>query len=222
MKIRSQPGQPQHSLGAGSSSHTAQSLFPQKLRPEAAKPQGPFEALDALARRCSEEESAQRDPVRWPLEKMPLGVFIEPFPEADFDFLPIMRQWEVASQGLIRFRPVLNAQDADIVFSWSGETVCGRDYEVGHANRTVQGRRIKEVAITLIREPLVDTHLSPSRRKQRIVATILHETGHALGLEHSDRQEDVMHHRGWQRTALSGNDARRIQDLYRLNAFLSG
>lgn len=209
-------------MGTGNAAHAERSLFPAKLPPEAVKPQGPFEALDALARRCSEEESAQRESVRWPLGKIPLGVFIEAAPDTDFDFLPIMRQWEAASQGMIRFCPVLSAHEADIVFVWSDETVCGRDYEVGHANRTVQGRRITRVVITLIREPLIDAHLSPSRRKERLVATILHETGHALGLEHSDRKEDVMHHRGWQRTVLSENDVRRIQLLYRSDAFLSG
>jgi predicted Zn-dependent protease len=152
---------------------------------------------------------------------MPLSVFIDPNPDMpglEQALFIAMRQWEVASLGLIRFKPPsllpADRDAADILVSWSNETTLGRDHEVGHAKRTVHGKRILHVDITLIAQPLIDGHLSADRRKARLMATILHETGHALGLEHSDQAADVMHYRGWQRPYLSDNDIHRIRTLY--------
>lgn len=214
MKI--QPGQPQPSALPGQTVPAQTS--PLKLPGTGKVSSGensPFEVLNALDRWRSEEEATQKDAVRWPLEKMPLAVYVEPTLEFSLDFLTIMRQWEAASEGLIRFRSVTDPDKANIVFSWSDETVVGRDYEVGHAKREVQGTRITHVKITLIRQPLIDGHLSPADRQKRLIATVLHETGHALGLEHSKSRSDVMHHRGWKITSLGSGDVKSLKSLYR-------
>lgn len=183
-------------------------------------PQSPIMALDALEQwRVHDEQTAQQR-VYWPLDKMPLTVRLMP-PEtgnagmSQAECMTVMRQWEAASQGLVRFQLVeLTAESPDILIEWRQETVLGRDFEVGHTKREVNGKHITHATITLIVNPLIDGHLSPQRQRQRLYATLLHETGHALGLEHSESKQDVMHHRGWQRPYLSQGDIQRIQHHY--------
>ncbi len=181
----------------------------------------PLDLLTTLNQWQAEANDDTRTAARWPRDKMPLQVHIETRPgkpELDKIILQAMRQWETASIGLIRFapaNPLSNRDtDADIIVTWRSDTVTGRDYETGHTDRKLQGQRITQAIITLIENPLIDAHLTPERQINRLYATILHETGHALGLEHSTDAKDVMHYRGWQRPYLSANDTRRIQVLY--------
>jgi predicted Zn-dependent protease len=219
MRIQPQIGQPQMHftpglIKPGDAGHS--STIPN------AKPTGnPLDALEQLVQWQASEE-VDRLEVRWALDRMPLSVFIDPHPRQEGleqALFLAMRQWEVASFGLIRFRPpcLLPAErsTADIIVSWSEQTTLGRDFEVGHTKRTVQGKQIVHAEVVLITEPVIDGHLNPTRQKARLMATILHETGHALGLEHSEQATDVMFHRGWQRPYLSENDTRRIRALYR-------
>ncbi len=182
----------------------------------------PLAALNALGAWRAESTQTTGQAVRWPLEQMPLSVW---FPASTDQSLPgpqvlfaALRQWEMGTDGLIRFRLMdahtESVEQAHIEFGWARETTKGRDYEVGHANREVQGSRIRRVSITLIQEPLIDGHLSLAQRQSRLLATVLHETGHALGLEHSESSQDVMFYRGWRREQLSHNDIRRIRELY--------
>lgn len=184
----------------------------------------PLTALNALEQWRVHEEDTQRHTCRWHSDKMPLRVIIEPCPHApeDIEFTKalwtIIKQWEAASQGLIRFAMMettpWTTNTADILITWSEQTTLGRNFEVGHTQRTVQGKQITQAVITLIQTPVIDGHLSPAKRTQRLYATVLHEVGHALGLEHSQDKRDVMYYRGWQRTLLSTGDIQRIQDLY--------
>jgi hypothetical protein len=185
----------------------------------------PLDALQALEQWRMQEEDTQRQPYRWDSYAMPLRICLEAPPGPLLPGMPsvpelwmTLKQWEAASQGLIRLTLVDDtpwaAKAADIVITWSEEITPGRDFEVGHTQRTVQGKHITHAVITLIIQPAIDKHLSPAKQAQRLHATILHEVGHALGLEHATDKRDVMHHRGWQRTVLSAGDIRRIQQLY--------
>lgn len=159
----------------------------------------------------------------WDAADMPLTVWIAPMgveaplmsPQAMFD---IVCEWQRASTDRVRF--TLLAPDADpataaIAIHWCDTPVMGREYEVGHAQRTVRANgRITRAVITLQRAPLIDQTLLPSQRLQRLHTTLLHETGHALGLEHSGCQDDVMHHRGWRNTRLSMGDQTQLAQRY--------
>jgi predicted Zn-dependent protease len=68
--------------------------------------------------------------------------------------------------------------------------------------------------ISLIENPVIDQHLSREQQVWRLRSTLLHELGHALGLEHSLCPEHVMYFRGWRNTYLSSGDALAIQKLY--------
>ncbi|WP_303674105.1 matrixin family metalloprotease [Vampirovibrio chlorellavorus] len=187
--------------------------------------QNPLAALNALGAWRGDSIQSPAKAVRWPLEQMPLSVWLPASPVSVNQGFPsppslfaALRQWETVTDGLIRFRLMdINtetAEQAHIAFGWAQETTKGRDYEVGHANREVQGSRIRRVTITLIQDPLIDGHLSIAQRQSRLLATVLHETGHALGLEHSENSQDVMFYRGWRREQLSHGDIRRIRELY--------
>ena len=73
---------------------------------------------------------------------------------------------------------------------------------------------IVSATITLIETPRIDAQLDAGQQQDRLLATLLHELGHALGLEHSPNPDDVMHHRGWRHTRLSENDRSRLRRLY--------
>jgi predicted Zn-dependent protease len=89
---------------------------------------------------------------------------------------------------------------------------------VGHTDRVIQGAWIQQCTITLMSQPRIDEHLNLLQRQQRLATTILHELGHALGLEHSENKQDVMYFRGWRHSVLSENDIHRIRELYRLKS----
>lgn len=183
----------------------------------------PLAALSALSAWRDGGNTESKASVRWPTAAMPLRVWVDDPPgcieTSSRWMIEVMRQWEVGSGGLIRFRALdsrlsANAELADIHIGWSKETTVGRDYEVGHARRDVANQRIRHVDITFIESPLIDAHLTALQRKNRLIATILHETGHALGLEHAEHPHDVMYYRGWQNTQLSVNDLSRLNKLY--------
>jgi hypothetical protein len=185
-------------------------------------------SLSQLEAWRTNEEAAGALTVRWALSDMPLQISIAPnptFPGLEAELMRAARQWEVASQGLIRFREAGLPQDqhenAHIRILWSNQTTLGRDYEVGHTLRTVQGKRITHAEIILIQVPLIDRHLNPAQQHQRLLTTMLHEMGHALGLEHSELKTDVMYYRGWQNAILSANDIQRLQALYAQGSMLA-
>jgi predicted Zn-dependent protease len=77
-----------------------------------------------------------------------------------------------------------------------------------------QRLEIKAVSITLIKFPRIDRALSPVQQQQRLAATVLHELGHALGLDHVQSAAAVMHYQGWQNTRLSDVDINALNRLY--------
>jgi hypothetical protein len=185
----------------------------------------PFAGIEAL--RLAEEARINKA-CRWHTDAMPLGLAIDPFPHPAFCGLHgtqltqlithVARCWEYASEGRVQIISAPLGEEA-IRIGWSETPLAHRPYEVGHTDRILGGERttynlITHATITLITQPLIDAHLDETRRLNRFKTTILHEVGHALGLEHSRNKYDVMHHRGWRNPGLTENDLRSIQALY--------
>ncbi|MEB3287321.1 MAG: matrixin family metalloprotease [Vampirovibrionales bacterium] len=187
-------------------------------------------------------DSGQSASVRWRANRMPLVVYMEPLPESssatytasDANALleEALKAWQNASItphlnpasagiGFRRlFQPPEDNSKPDILFRWVSETVLGRTYETGHARReletpvTSSSGFMTHVEITLVDCPVIDAHLSSQQRLLRLQATLLHEIGHALGLEHALAKTDVMYYQGWRNTILSPGDIAALQALY--------
>lgn len=176
----------------------------------------PLQALEEW--RAQDEERGQDTSVRWHPQKLKaLALYIEPPQHAAW--IPILiracREWESASGGLVQLVSTVRPQQADIHVTWSASTTEGRPFEVGHTRRSVQSaNRITHAAITLLIAPEIDRHLPMEEIEHRLYTTMLHELGHALGLEHSPHAKDIMHHQGWRNRQLSPNDSQRLQTLY--------
>jgi len=170
---------------------------------------------DAFERRYAPDEQNRAANIRWPKTAFPLTVFIAGTSAQQGTLWPWVQLWETHTAGRVAFQQALSSESADITIDWTDMATMGRDYEVGHANRTVNDNGwITQVAITLLRNPVIDQYLTPAQQQLRLKATILHEIGHALGLEHATSDKDVMHYRGWQNSDLSSNNIQRLIQLY--------
>ncbi len=187
-------------------------------RPQAS---GLMDAVQALEEwRSHEEEKKRGKGFRWhPQQSIALGVYIDPHLKTIHYPLihRALREWEACSGGHIKFIESVRPSEGMIRLEFSDEIVLGRTYEVGHTSRQIQSPHwIVGATITLIRSPEIDKHLLGRQLEQRVYATILHELGHALGLEHSEHPRDVMFHQGWRNTQLTLNDIQHLQSLYQL------
>ncbi len=188
-----------------------------------------------------QSQSTSTEKVRWAKEAFPLSLYVEGLtsdhPVADeFETLVLdsIAEWERASGQAIQIK-IADSQDrADIEILWSDTPIEGREHEVGHAKRTVNtdmvhsgysgygglsgSRHIEGVIthadITLITKPVIDGELTPAQQRRRLHATILHELGHALGLNHSPAPWDAMYYQGWRNTHLSNGDIMTLRGLY--------
>lgn len=176
---------------------------------------GTLQALQEWHAQQSDSEKALT--VRWhPTMAKDLRVYI-PATNNILDALlwKACMDWQRASVGLIGVQRTVRQSEANIIFEWVDAAAPGRDFEVGHTQRELHaGQWIKKATISLLTHPAIDAELTPDQIMARLRATALHEMGHALGLEHSQSDKDVMHHQGWRHSQLSDTDTHRLQTLY--------
>ncbi|MCA9806633.1 MAG: matrixin family metalloprotease [Cyanobacteria bacterium HKST-UBA06] len=181
-------------------------------------------SLEALQAWHDRSQPVDDNRVRWPENALAnLALFID-WPATMDEQTKVQWQrvinracadWQGAGLGRINLGISSLARQSDITLQWQTQTVEGRDYEVGHAKRRVStGGQITHVTITLIETPLIDATLSTADIERRQLATLLHELGHALGLEHSQHSHDVMFHQGWRNVVLSPGDLAALKQLY--------
>ena len=155
---------------------------------------------------------------KWDVSRFPLSISVEASPEAELSVQQVLEwlePWSRLSDGLVSFERHSHESEADIVIRWTTDTVSGRPYEVGHCrNHINEEGSIERSDITLVIAPAIDETLLAVDQQKRLQATLLHEVGHALGLDHTTAPADVMHHHGWKNTALTTNDIGQLRRLY--------
>jgi predicted Zn-dependent protease len=127
-----------------------------------------------------------------------------------------MDLWTQATQGRVTFQFCNSAEEADIVCNFTDEP---NGLEAASAlgltsHRTSGGRHIADIRLLTVSPSSTDT-----LPRSEFAAATLHEFGHALGLEHSNKVSDVMYRAVHAKPLvnLSDNDRDRVCKLYTYN-----
>ncbi|MEB3206972.1 MAG: matrixin family metalloprotease [Vampirovibrionales bacterium] len=160
--------------------------------------------------------------IHWDVARMPLKVYIasgakisgwQPGYKALVS--KALQAWQSASFSKLRFTQTPSPQQADIVITWVRQLA---HHRVGESPFEARGNVIIRSDVTVaLANPFNNTLMSESE----IYSTILHELGHALGIQgHSPYADDVMFAmvNSKQTGALTMRDKATLRALYKLEA----
>jgi hypothetical protein len=117
-------------------------------------------------------------------------------------------RWESTGMG-VRFRPISDSADADVVVRWIDHFDFDR---AGQTDLTWdRAGRVRKAAISLA----LRTNTGFAMPDEALLSVAVHETGHALGMPHSADSNDVMFP-ATRTGTLSERDRRTAEVLYQL------
>lgn len=140
---------------------------------------------------------------RWSPDRLPLRVYITDGgnvagyrPEFRKMIADAFNEWCKNSHGLLSWSQVNNANQADIVCTWTNSpTVQPGSVEAGQTRTLVQTNRdTGEGRIVSAQISILTQFMGKSFTNENMYKTCLHEVGHSLGLQgHSDVASDIMY-----------------------------
>jgi|GEM_PF-5211548 len=170
------------------------------------------------------EAKHQEFPAHWESPEKGLTVYLpsetfnerSPHRKAKRFLTEALAAWTAVSHGKVTLIQVdvLVPETPDIQFHWTNETNPQRQYEVGRTESLKKNSFITHSDIYLQRDPIIYGHLSPHEEEAQFLSTLLHELGHALGLEHTQHPHSVMYYRSLQNTRITPEDTAQLQRLY--------
>ena len=175
--------------------------------------------------------SASKDglPRRWPLEKLPIKVYVDSgagvagmrdsFARL---FLESLKEWTIASQGKIGFQLVPQPDLADITCSWTSDlSAAAGDGENGITDSVSVDRNHGAFEVDKAKIKIRTGKGAPGSYSfvsdDCMKATCLHEIGHALGFKgHSPNSHDMMYYKEIPaiKPVLSERDKNTLLRLY--------